>query len=147
MRFWDSSALVPLVVEQRASAEVERWIGEDASVVVWTLSLVEIASALQRLVREGALSERHARQAEDLGFDIFRRAHVVTDVERVKLMASRLLRLHPLRAADALQLAAAELWSDGDPRGKILHCFDQRLAEAALRAGFDVLPEPSAVDA
>ena len=142
MRFWDSSALVPLVVGQPASSQAEQWASEDASVVIWTLALVEVVSALRRLVRDGQVSERAAREAEALGVDLVKRAHTVTDVERTKALARRLLRVHTLRAADALQLAAALAWADGHPEGLVLHTFDRRLGEAAEREGFRVIPAP-----
>jgi uncharacterized protein len=140
LRFWDSSALVPLLVRQGGSAEVERWLAEDVEVVTWTLTAVEIVSALRRLVRDGGLGEREARRAEDLAASLLERTHTVTDVERVKLAAIRLLRIHGLRAADALQLAAALVWADGAPAGLVLHTFDRRLATAAEREGFEVRP-------
>jgi hypothetical protein len=142
MRFWDSSALVPLVVEQPLSAEVARWIADDGVVVVWTLTLVELVSALRRLVREEAVKEAVARQAEALATDLIARAHTVSDLERAKSIACRMLRVHALRAGDALQLGAALAWSDGRPEGAILHTFDRRLAAAASREGFRVIPEP-----
>jgi predicted nucleic acid-binding protein len=140
MRFWDSSALVPLVVQHTSSPDVERWIAEDAAVVTWTLTLVEVVSALRRLVREGALAEQAARGAEELARELVARAHLVSDVERVKALATRALRVHDLRAADALQLGAALAWSDGHSEGAVLHTFDRRLADAASREGFRVLP-------
>ena len=39
----------------------------------------------------------------------------VLPAEAVREQAARLLRLHPLRAADALQLAAALVWADSPP--------------------------------
>ena len=71
-----------------------------------------------------------------------RRLHLVVDVEGAKRMASRLLRLHPLRAADALQLAAAQLWAANRPEGRILHTLDTPLGRVAAREGFTVLPAP-----
>lgn len=142
MRFWDSSALVPLVVRQPSSTEVERWISDDDTIVTWTLTPIEVVSALRRLVRDGTLIERSAREAEELTALVVGQSHVVADVERVKTLAARLLRLHSLRAADALQLGAALAWSDGHPDSSVLHTFDQRLAEAASREGFRVIPEP-----
>jgi predicted nucleic acid-binding protein len=124
------------------SPDVEKWIAEDETVVAWTLTTVELVSALRRLVRERALEEPAARQAEDLARDLVSRAHVVSDVEWVKTIATRLLRVHALRAADALQLGAALAWANGHAEGAILHTFDQRLAGAASREGFRVLPEP-----
>lgn len=141
MRFWDSSALVPLVVRQAGSADVEAWIDEDPVVVVWTLTIVEVVSALRRLVRDAALPERAASAAESTAGAILARTHVVADVDRVKAIAVRLLRVHALRGADALQLAAALVWADGAPSDLVVHTLDQRLALAAEREGFRVLPE------
>jgi hypothetical protein len=52
--------------------------------------------------------------------------------------ACSLLELHPLRAADALQLAAALEACEHEPQGYIFVTADQRLAEAARRTGFSV---------
>jgi predicted nucleic acid-binding protein len=136
LRFWDTSALVPLLVTQPRSAEVERWRDDDPVAITWTLASVEIVSALQRLVRESLLSEPAAAEAELVAAEILAGTHVVTDVERVKPLAARLLRVHALRAADALQLGAALLWADGSPAGLVVHTFDLRLAAAAEREGF-----------
>jgi hypothetical protein len=59
--------------------------------------------------------------------------------ESVRRTAERLLRTHPLRAADSLQLAAALIASDHDPRSLELVCMDERLKSAARREGFTVL--------
>ena len=136
MRFWDSSALVPLVVAQPGSARAARWMKEDADAVTWALTQVEVVSALRRLAREGRLDERAASRAEALCDELLARTHAVTAVERVKEIACRLLRVHALRAADALQLAAALAWAEGRPTGRVLHTFDARLALAAEREGF-----------
>jgi predicted nucleic acid-binding protein len=144
VRFWDSSAVVPLVVRQARSDAAEAWIREDLDAVTWTLTEVEVRSAIRRLVREGVLEESIAFVAEALAGDLLDRFHLVTDVERAKSIASRLLRLHALRAADALQLAAAVLWADDAPSRCIVHTFDRRLALAAQREGFRVVPAPAA---
>jgi uncharacterized protein len=106
--------------------------------VLWTLTPVEVASALRRLVRENSLEERTARLAEARLDDLVRACHVVVDVDAVKPLAARLLRLHPLRAFDALQLGAALHWVEGHPQGRMLHTLDGRLALAAEREGFVV---------
>jgi predicted nucleic acid-binding protein len=136
MRFWDSSALVPLLVEQDASSRVVAWAAADDTMVLWTLTTVEIVSALHRLVRERALAEDAAQRAEVRMEQLAHVCHVVVDVESVKALATRLLRLHPLRAFDALQLGAALHWAEGHPHGRTLHTLDSRLAVAARREGF-----------
>lgn len=138
MRFWDSSAVVPLVVSHSSSGTADGWLREDRNVVLWTLTPVEVVSALRRLAREGLLSEEVALRAETRIDELMAASHLVTDVESVKQQARRLLRLHALRAGDALQLAAALEWSTGRPIGKVLHTFDQRLAHAARLEGFEV---------
>jgi len=60
--------------------------------------------------------------------------------EAVRLRAERLLSIHPLRAADALQLASALIWAQETPRGLGFVCLDQNLREGALKEGFSVLP-------
>jgi len=136
VRFWDSSAVVPLLVEQDASSRVAAWLAEDPAVVVWTLTPVEVVSALRRLVREAGLEDEAARLAESRLSELVHASHVVVDVEPVKARATRLLRLHPLRAFDALQLGAAVHWAEGHPDGRPLHTLDGRLALAARREGF-----------
>jgi uncharacterized protein len=139
MRFWDSSAIVPLLVSQTGSERVDAWFREDRELVLWTLTGVEITSALWRLAREGALIEGHARVAEQRAAELAAASRVVIDVDAVKAYAQRLLRVHTLRAADALQLGAALVWANGRPDGRSLCTLDDRLALAAQREGFLVV--------
>ena len=136
MRFWDSSAIVPLLVRQESSPLAEGWAGEDADMILWTLTSVEVMSAFRRLVREHAVEEDGARLAERRLDQLVRTCHVVVDVPAVKRLATRLLRVHPLRAFDALQLGAALLWAEGHSEGRTLHTLDARLRGAAEREGF-----------
>jgi predicted nucleic acid-binding protein len=140
VRFWDSSAVVPLLLGQDASPRAAAWLAGDAAMVLWTLTPVEVVSALRRLVREEALEEEVARLAELRMDELVRACHMIVDVDAVKSLATRLLRLHPLRAFDALQLAAALHWAEGRPPGRTLHTLDSRLALAAQREGFTVPP-------
>ena len=138
MRFWDSSAIVPLLVRQESSPRAEAWLVEDAGMVLWTLTSVEVVSAFRRLVREQALKEDRARLAKGRLDHLVRTCHMVIDVPAVKGLATRLLRIHVLRAFDALQLGAALLWAGGHPAGRTLHTLDGRLRSAAEREGFVV---------
>lgn len=143
MRFWDSSALVPLIVAQAGSSKADQWLSEDGDIAVWTLTPVELASAVMRLAREGLIGEAEANNAETRIDELSQSAHTIIDVEAVKAHSRRLLRLHPLRAADAMQLGAAWEWAGGRPPGTVFHTFDGRLALAARREGFRVVPEPT----
>jgi predicted nucleic acid-binding protein len=127
-----------LLIEQQQSERVDRWFAEDAQLALWTLTPVEITSALWRLVREGLLNDEIALMAEARSHELMGAAHVVVDIEMSAALAQRLLRVHALRAGDALQLGAALVWSNGRPEGRILHTLDERLAWAARREGFEI---------
>jgi predicted nucleic acid-binding protein len=127
-----------LLIGQQQSERVDRWFAEDAQLALWTLTPVEITSALWRLVREGLLNEESALNAEARSRELMASAHVVVDIEMSKSLAKRLLRVHALRAGDALQLGAALVWSNGRPQGRLLHTLDERLALAARREGFEI---------
>ena len=140
MRFWDSSAVIPLLIRQPGSSRVDAWFGADAELAFWTLTPVEITSALWRLVRERILPEPAALHADARCTELVASAHIIVDVDAVKALARRLLRVHALRAADALQLGAALVWAAGRPHERTLHTLDERLASAARREGFSVSP-------
>ncbi|MFN2315916.1 MAG: PIN domain-containing protein [Gemmatimonadales bacterium] len=138
MRFWDSSALVPLCLRQPRTEAARVLSADDAEMAVWWGSVIECSSAIARLHREGLLSARDEQAARDL-LDLLRRSwYEVQPGDAVREQALRLLRLHPLRAADALQLAAALEWSGTPARGGFV-TFDARLHEAARREGFRTL--------
>jgi predicted nucleic acid-binding protein len=138
VRFWDSSAVVPLLVHQQTSARTDRWLADDPALSLWTLTPVEITSALWRLVRDGTVQEADAQLGESRALELAAASYTIADIEAVKALARRLLRVHTLRAADALQLGAALVWASGQPQGKTLHTLDERLALAARREGFVV---------
>ena len=60
-------------------------------------------------------------------------------LEALRERAEGLLRRHPLRAGDALQLAAALTWAQSRPKGMRFLSLDARLSEAADREGFTVI--------
>ncbi len=59
----------------------------------------------------------------------------------------RFLRVHPLRAADALQLAAAFIAAERRPSSLELITLDDRLAAAARKEGFVLVDLPRAEQA
>lgn len=137
MRFWDTAALVPLLADQPGTAAARAWLGEDGEVVVWWGTFVECASAIARLERSGSFDAAAAAQARARLEDVRAGWFEVQPVDDVRRHAARLLRVHPLRAADALQLGAALVWS-GSPAAGALHTLDDRLARAARIEGFEV---------
>lgn len=135
--FWDASAIVPLCVRQAATSRALK-LYRRYSVTAWWATPVEAASALARLHRLGdidaAIYAQGLRQAAALETDWT----VVAPSRQVLKSAQRLLGLYPLRAADALQLAAALAWCEDAPAGEAFVCGDQRLCDAAQQAGFTV---------
>lgn len=143
MRFWDSSALVPLLVGEATSAAVTNELERDPEPVVWWAAGVECVSALARLERDGALSAAEMVEAMMRLSALEGTWREVQPIERVRRVAARLLRVHPLRAADALQLAAAFVAAEEQPASLGVVTLDDRLARAAEREGFVVI-EPRA---
>lgn len=139
MRFWDTSALIPLVLSEPGSGRARRWLGEDPDVVVWTLARVELLSAIARRRREALGSARRLQAAREELLTAWRHWSEVTAVEVVRRHAERIVETHPVRAADALQLGAALVAAGGVPGGLDFVTFDRRQAEAAEREGFRVL--------
>ena len=138
MRFWDTSALVPVFVAERETQTVRRWLREDRAVVVWSLTRVELLSALARRRREDAGEARRLATARHRILATWPRWTEVTALDLVRQHAERLVQVHPLRAADALQLAAAFVVADRDPASLTVVTLDTRQAEAAEREGFVV---------
>lgn len=139
MKFWDSSALVPLLVAEASSERLTALMREDPAAAVWWTTPVECASAIARLEREGGMPRDDvARSAKRLATAVQEWTEV-PPTDRVRDQAMRLLRLHSLRAADALQLAAALVLAEHDPRTLPFVTLDDHLAAAAEREGFEVL--------
>jgi hypothetical protein len=139
VRFWDSSAIVPLVIRQPQTDAVRALLEEDDAMVVWWSSHTECASAVARLRRDLAITIDAESQVLRLLRKLSETWHEVRPSEDVRAMSLRLLRTHPLRAAGALQLAAALSWAER-PQGEVLATYDDRLATAARLEGFTVVP-------
>ena len=133
--FWDSSALIPLCVSQPMT-DTARWLFERYGIVAWWATQVEIISGLTRLERMGQITHERFLIGKQIAREIVRDWHSVGSTKSIALDACSLLELYPLRAADALQLAAALEWCEGKPKGQVFLTFDQRLGEAAAKAGF-----------
>ena len=108
----------------------------DAQILAWALSDVEVRSALCRLEREGAIDRDRFDEAVDQFESFWEGVHIVSAVDAVKARAKRLLGIHPLRTADTLQLGAALTAVYDDPRRWEFVCLDSRLGDAARREGF-----------
>ncbi len=106
---------------------------------VWWGTVVECESALARRRRQGSFPEASFREGQVLLRDIEAAWYVVEPSAAVRDKAVRLLWVHGLTAADALQLSAALAWCEERPSGHEFVSLDERLAEAAALEGFEVL--------
>ena len=140
MRFWDSSAIIPLCLKEPASHEVGRLVKADEDLVVWWVTRVECLSALSRQRREGAIGTEAELKAKAILSLLLSAWTEIQPSDPVRLRAERLVATHPLRAGDALQLAAALIWAQETPQDLEFVCLDQNLRHAALKEGFTVLP-------
>jgi predicted nucleic acid-binding protein len=139
VNFWDSSAILPLLVSETSTPAVRALYDGEPEIAAWWGTPAECVSALARLEREGALDAASVAAAiRELGA-LAEQWHEVQPVEAVRRTAMRLLRVHNLRAADSLQLAAALTAAEGNPESLPFVCLDQRLSLAAEREGCRVL--------
>jgi len=139
VKYWDPSAIVPLVISEARSATVREWLAQDPAIVTWAWTRVELASAVERRSRQGALDREQRRSCLDAFERMADLWEEVADLAAVRVRAMTLLSRHPLRAADAAQLAAALLLAEGEPSSMTFVCLDEPLVRAAEREGFRVL--------
>lgn len=139
MNFWDSSAILPLLVEEPTTPSALTYYADNPGIVAWWGTPVECASALARLEREARLDSVGVAQALGQLNTLQTAWNEVQPLDGARQIAQRLLRLHPLRAADSLQLAAALLACEHRPQGWQFVCLDARLGLAAEREGFRVI--------
>ena len=144
MKFWDASAIVPLLIAEPATDALQALARKDPVTLVWWATEVECASATARLERDGALEGPAATAAFDRLKQLAGGWHEVDPSDAVREAAVRFLRVHPLRAADALQLAAAFVAADRRPSSLELVTLDDRLAAAARKEGFVLIDVVSA---
>ncbi len=138
MKFWDASALVPLLVDEEMTPALQELYRRDPVLLVWWGTDVECASAIARLERDGALDGSSAAEALSRLAAMRADWNEVEPASVVRQVAMRLLRVHPLRAADSLQLAAAVTASEGQPSSLEFVCLDERLSDAAGREGLSL---------
>ena len=138
--FWDSSALVPLLLSEERSETLTALLAADKEPTIWWATPLECQSALQRRHRASPLPAAALVAATDRLRALVELVDTVAPTDDVRRRAGRLVGVHPLRAADALQLAAALIWCEEQPHGEKLVSLDNRLREAARGEGFDLVP-------
>lgn len=139
MRFWDSSAVIPLLVPEIMSGSMQKLFDSDPIIVTWWATEIECTSAIAR-------QHRHGQLREEIAADAFGRLdalqagwHEVEPSDQIRESAKRFLRVHDLRTADALQLASAFFVAEARPSTLEFISLDERLLVAARREGFFVM--------
>ncbi len=139
MKYWDSSALIPLLFAESVSVRAHAIHRDDPAIVTWWGTAIECVSALTRRERDGNLSPAA------LGLAIGRvrvAAKSWTEVvpsDELREQSIRLLRVHRLRAADAIQLGAAIVAAQFQPGTLDFVSFDKNQKIAADKEGFRVI--------
>jgi predicted nucleic acid-binding protein len=139
VKFWDASAVVALLIAEESSRRLQALAAKDSAMLVWWASAVECISALARLERDGALNPAAMTLALQRLHKLSAGWHEIDPSDEIRETAARFLRVHALRAADALQLAAAFAAAERRPASLEIVTLDERLANAARKEGFVVL--------
>jgi predicted nucleic acid-binding protein len=138
MLYFDTSFLIPLVIEEPTSAQINRFMqsraDDELGVSHWTR--VEISSALARAVRMRLLDRDSALEADSKLEESLSKsfALLLPDLRDFEL-SKRYLAHHEsgLRAGDALHLAIAT-----NHGAAAFYSLDKKLSEAARRFGLRV---------
>lgn len=107
--------------------------------MTWWATTVQVVSSFSRLGREENLTQEGQQQALNRLAYLRSRWTEVQPTNEVRETAERLLNVHKLRAADALQLSAALVWCSHRPRGRHFVGGDGDLTTAAEAEGFTVI--------
>lgn len=137
MRFWDTSALVPLIIDEPSTLRMAEILSDDPDITVWIATNVELTSAF---VRRMAGNQFALRNTETLVASLASTWLEIDESAAAVDRAKYLAKAHRLRAMDALQLAAALIACGYKPGRLEFVTLDQALATAARAEGFTVLP-------
>lgn len=138
MSFWDTSAIVPLCRNEDRSQLTRQFWGRFPNRYVWRESVVEVASTLARLERQGILAEGSRTKAERRLRLVEKQWIVVEPTDRQIDLARGFPIRYGLKALDSLQLAAALVWCREFPKNKDFVAADEKLLKAAEDAGFTI---------
>ncbi len=135
--YFDSSALVKLVVEEAGSElAAELWDGCDAAVAS-RVTYPEVRAALAAAGRNHDLDQPGQAVAESAWEEYWSATRPVELTRAVEQRAGQLAARHALRGADAVHLASALAVSEP---GLILAAWDRRLRAGAQAAGLGITP-------
>ena len=141
--FWDSSAVVPLAFQEPRSTELNGLLDAESRFTLWWATSIECAAAGYRGHRERRIDAATLKTGLAIVHELAAEAQIVAPTDAVRARAEVLLARHALRAADALQLAAALAWCEDQPWNESFVSLDTRLRAAAAHEGFTVVPADS----
>jgi len=139
--YLDASAVVKRYVAERESNQVVELTAHADIVATSVVSRAEVAAALARAARLGAIGREAAHQAQrrfSREWPDFARVPVT---EALVARAETLAWEFALRGYDAVQLASALAWRESIGEDVLLATFDRQLWEAAPGANLQVWPE------
>jgi uncharacterized protein with PIN domain len=139
MQFWDTSALIPLMIEEAASGLMRGFLAEDGAIGVSAITPLEITSTLWRRRHAGLLTIEAHHQADVIFAELSARWSLMAQNTLILRAALDVVTRHPLRTLDAMQLGAAMVMTD-TPAFLTIVTLDQDLAAAARDEGFTVIP-------
>ena len=129
--YWDTSAILSVLVQDTHSRVAARWSGHDGLHLVSTLGWAETTAVLNRLAGEGHFTNVLLNSAlESLATGPWRLVQRGPDWDAIDSLAAR----HTLRGADLWHLAQVRTLLGELPGLKML-TFDRRLRVAAASEG------------
>ena len=140
LAFWDSSALVKLLVEEPGSEiAAALWDGSTA-LVASRLVVPEVSAALAAATRARRIDEARARAARTEWRRYFAALDLLDLTGDLAVRGADLAAAHDLSGADAVHLATALALRETE---LVAVTWDRRLAAAAQAEGIVVVPEPT----
>ncbi len=136
MRFWDTSAIAPLLWMEETSSERTKQLEQDTLMAVWWGTSVEVESALFRPSSNSEIDAVNTERARTRLAFLSNSWIEIQPTDSIREMAKRLIRVHGLRSADSLQLAAALGACGNHPKNQNFLTGDQDLKRAATKEGF-----------
>ena len=133
--YFDTSAIIPLIINEPSSDRCNRMWDESSRVVSVRLLYPEARAALAKAERMGRLSATQRAAA------VVELETIITQVDHIEVTeplahrAGELAQAHGLRGYDAVHLAAASAVADSDV---VLVTGDTDLAKAATSIGIAV---------
>lgn len=136
--FWDSSALIPLCIDQPATPVAKKF-SHEYEPVIWWATPVEIRSSFARLWRMKEINESGLVTAHRCLVELESEWREIDPSPSLRDLAEEFPNRYGLRAADALQLAAASIWTMRRPANRPFLSGDHKLLEAARNMGFQAI--------